>query len=285
MAICDTLFQLLQPRRLTAIVDIGANPIDGEPCYKSMLQNGICNLVGFEPQEEALALLQKNKGPNETYLPYAVGDGDSHTLYCCWAPGMTSLLKPDPRMLSVFNLFSEFGKVLATRSLDTRQLDKIQEVQAVDFLKIDVQGSELAVFRSGRRKLEEAIAIQTEVAFLPLYENQPVFGEIDSELRSQGFVPHAFTQVKRWAIAPLVLNNNPRQGLNQLLEADVVYVRDFTRPDQMSVEQLKHLALIAHHCFRSIDLVLRCLVTLEARGGVQKGAQQRYLTLLATQAG
>ena len=49
--------------------------------------------------------------------------------------------------------------------------------------------------------------------------------------------------------------------MNQLLEADVVYVRDFTFPDKMSSEQLKHLALIAHHCYGSYDLAETVSIT------------------------
>lgn len=123
--------------------------------------------------------------------------------------------------------------------------------------------------------------IQTEVSFMPLYKGQPTLGDIDVELRSQGFVPHCFAAIKKWPIAPCVFNNNPRQALNQLLEADIVYARDFSRPDAMSDEQLKHLALIALHCYRSIDLALRCVMLLEQRGALAVGSQQMYLASLA----
>ena len=36
----DLLTEILKPTRATAIVDIGANPIDGEPPYKAMLAAG-----------------------------------------------------------------------------------------------------------------------------------------------------------------------------------------------------------------------------------------------------
>ena len=162
----------------------------------------------------------------------------------------------------------------------TKRLDDISEIKNLDFLKIDVQGSELSVFRSGRHKLAEAIVIQTEVSFLPLYEHQPLFAEIDLELRSQGFIPHTFAAVKRWAIAPLMINSDPYQGLNQLLEADVVYVRDFSRAEVLTDEQLKHLALISHHCYRSFDLTLRCVLILEQRGSLKKGSHEHYTQLI-----
>ena len=34
------LYELLNPLRLTEVVDIGANPIDGDPPYKPMLDAG-----------------------------------------------------------------------------------------------------------------------------------------------------------------------------------------------------------------------------------------------------
>jgi hypothetical protein len=68
--------------------------------------------------------------------------------------------------------------------------------------------------------------------------------------------------------------------MNQLLESDIVYVRDFSRPELIRDEQLKHLALIAHHCYRSFDLALRCVMLLEQRQVLKTGAQQQYLQIL-----
>ena len=146
---------------------------------------------------------------------------------------------------------------------------------------MDVQGSELEVLRGGTAKLSQAVVVQTEISFVPLYKEQPVFGDIDLELRSQGFIPHCFAAVKYWPIAPSVIDNDPRKPLNQLLEADIVYVRDFSRPDLMSDEYLKHLALIVHFCYGSFDLALRCVMLLERRQALKAGTQQRYLQLLS----
>ena len=280
----DPLFQLLRPERLTAVVDIGANPIDSQPPYHGLLRAGLCTLVGFEPQRAALELLQQRKGPREMYLPHAIGDGSMQTLHVCRGTGMTSLLKPDPRSLALFRVVGEAGRVVGTEVLPTRTLDSVEEVRAIDLLKIDVQGSELAVFRSGRAKLAGAVAVQTEVSWFPLYENQPTIGDIDLELRGQGFLPHAMADLKRWTIAPLVVANDPRRPLNQLLESDLVYVRDIRTVESWTDEQLRHMAMIAHHCYRSFDLALHCMVALERRGRLALGIQQRYLGMLPRQA-
>ena len=273
---------LLAPRRLTEVVDVGANPIDGEPPYAPLLAARLCRVTGFEPQEAALLELQKKKGPDERYLPYAVGNGATRTLNVCRASGMTSLFEPDPATLALFDVLRPLAEVIDRIQLQTRKLDDIAEIGHLDFLKIDIQGGELAVFQGGKLKLSEAVAIQTEISFVTLYKDQPALGDIDAEMRSQGFIPHCFAAVKRWPIAPCVFDNDPRQALNQLLEADIVYVRDFSRPASMGDEQLKHLALIAHHCYQSFDLALRCVMLLEERRALASGAQQRYMEIVAT---
>jgi FkbM family methyltransferase len=276
----QTLHGLLSPQRLTEVVDIGANPIDGEPPYAAMLAAGECRVTGFEPQEHALRALQKKQGPLERYLPYAVGDGKTHIFKICACSGMTSLLEPDPTAFELFSALEPLSTVLWRAPFETRKLDDLAEIQHMDFLKIDIQGSELAVFQGGVAKLAQTVAIQTEVSFVALYQGQPTLGEVDSELRRQGFIPHCFAAVKRWPIAPCVVDNDPRKPLHQLLEADMVYVRDFSRPGGISDEQLKHLALIAHGVYESYDLALRCVMLLEQRGALEAGAQQRYLQLL-----
>jgi FkbM family methyltransferase len=234
--------------------------------------------VGFEPQPEALAALDARKSDCEMYLPFVVGDGSTQTLRVCASDGMTSLLRPDAVMLHHLGGFEFWGRVLQEIPVVTRRLDDLAEIEAIDFLKIDVQGSELSVFRNATRLLRNAIAIHTEVSFVRLYEDQPVFGMVDLALRELGFIPHALASTKRGMISPMV-GARPDAALNQLLEADVVYVRDFTRAEAMSSEQLKHLALVAHHCYQSYDLAMNCIYRLQERSAVAPDAVTQYLKL------
>jgi len=276
----DLLTEILAPARLTAIVDAGANPIDGDPPYKAMLVAGLCEVTGFEPQADALARLEQKKGPHERYLPYVLGDGSDGVLNVCELEGMTSLLVPDPAHLALFNLFPIWGTVKHQIPVTTRKLDDVAEVAHLDFLKMDVQGAERAVLAHGRAKLADTVVIQTEVSFVPLYQGQPVFGEIDLALRELGFLPHCVTGTKIWPISPMVVGDQPNRGIRQLLETDMVYVKDFSRPQNMSAEQWKHLALVAHHCYGSYDLALKAIVTLIEMGAVPDGSNKRYLASL-----
>ena len=273
----DVLLNLLAPHRLTHVVDVGANPIDGEPPYKDMLAKGLCRVTGFEPQADAIAVLNRRKGSLETYLPYVVGRGGEAELKVCRYPGWTSLLQPRAAALEVFPVFQNNATVDAYRSVVTHRLDDVQELAPFDFLKIDVQGSELDVFEGARHHLQHAVAIQTEMPFVALYEGQPTFGVLDQALRAMGFVPHCFANVKQCAIAPLELQHAEGKSAHQLLEADVVYVKDFIQPIAMDDEQLKQLCLLMHHCYRSFDLSARCIDLLQRRSALPKDTLQRYV--------
>jgi len=179
MSADDPLAALLKPGRLIDVVDVGANPHDGSvPPYKELLAKRLCRVIGFEPQAEALRDLDKAKGPNETYLPYALGDGETHTLHVCVIDGMTSLFEPDPSALELFPKFPEWGRVVKRDRVRTVRLDDVSEIETIDWLKIDIQGGELSALQNGRSKLARVVAIQTEVSFVPLYRNQPPFGAI-----------------------------------------------------------------------------------------------------------
>jgi hypothetical protein len=221
-------------------------------------------------------------GPRERYLPYALGDGTARTLHVCGLEGMTSLKVPDPAHLALFNLFPTWGDVKSTHPVATHRLDDIAEVAQMDFLKMDIQGCERDVLAHGRAKLAGAVAVQTEVSFITLYKDQPTLGEMDVMMRELGFLPHCFAEMKIWPLAPTVISGQPNRGLRQLLEADLVYVRDFTRAKNMTAEQWKHLALIAHHCYGSVDLAARCLNMLAELGAVPADASQAYLSSLST---
>jgi FkbM family methyltransferase len=256
MSSSHDLARLLSMGRLTHVVDIGANPIEGAPPYRSLLDAQLCRITGFEPQASALAELNLKKGANEAYFPYAVGDGQEHTLNLCAYPGWTSTFVPSAAALEVFSFFTNNARVVGQTRVQTRRLDDLVEVDDIDFLKIDIQGGELAVFVHGREKLKNA------------------------ELRAQGFIPHAFAALKKWPISPLRFGGNPTQPLNQLLEADLVYVRDFIYADSISSDQLKHLCLIAHSCYNSFDLAGRCVALLAQRGVISSGSLGQYIDIL-----
>jgi hypothetical protein len=72
--------------------------------------------------------------------------------------------------------------------------------------------------------------------------------------------------------------------VNQIVFADVVYVRDFTKAEAMDDEQLKHLAAIALTCYGSFDLAAHCLFRLAERRAVGRNAVELFMNSVSAAA-
>jgi FkbM family methyltransferase len=264
------------------IMDVGAACINERPVYRQLLDEGLGYLNAFEGDTRQTAKIKETYGDKARVFTDFLADGQVHTLYMTHADsGMTSLFKPKAAALKFFNQFEHFGKVERTAKVQTTRLDDVADVPAIDFLKMDVQGSELAVLMHGKNKLAQCVAIQLEVSYISLYENQPTFGEVDVWMRANGYVPHCFVDVKRWSIAPTIRNDNVKAPFNQLLESDIVYIKDPLNLQLLSNDQLINLALISHYSLASFDLCVFMLLELIARKHLHAATHAQYLELLA----
>lgn len=273
------LLRGLNLARLTRVVDVGANPFN-DPPYLSLLRAGGCEVVGFEPQEDALEQLNATKGPNETYLGHAVGDGGTGTLRVFKLAGFTSLYPPDKPAMGFLGK-PRWGRVEKEVPLTTVTLDDCRDLDPFDLLKIDIQGGECDVFRGATRSLADALVVITEVRFYPLYQGEPMLGGVDCELRDQGFQLHKFMFTEARALpSPQMERLRFRQLQDQLVDGDAVYLRDMRDMDRITDEQLKHLALLAASVFASHSLALFCLDHLVRRGVVSSDEPEAYADAL-----
>jgi FkbM family methyltransferase len=261
------------------LIDIGASPLDGQkPVYADLLQLGLLDLIGFEPDPKGLDALNAKKKPNEVFLPYAIGDGRRHTLRVCHAPGLSSILKPSHTVMDLFHFMSDLAQVKARHEVDTMCLDDIPETAGADFIKLDIQGAELMALQGATQRLRDVVALQIETNFIPMYENQPLFAEIDQFMRGQGFMLHKLFDQQSRMLRPFAVGSNPHVIGSQLGWADAVYVRDLTRLDLLTDRQLLALAIIAYNFYASFDLVLLPLGEHDRRHGHK--LQANYLLKL-----
>ncbi|MDJ0611496.1 MAG: FkbM family methyltransferase [Kiloniellales bacterium] len=262
-----TLAETIEFEGQLDVVDIGARAGRGGSPYRKLLDAGLARVVGFEPDPEALEQLRAQSGPRERYLPYAVFDGKTRQFRVCQAPGMSSLLEPNSELLRYFHGFPEWARVRERVDVETVRLDDVSEIEGMDYLKIDVQGAELEIFRHGIEKLSDCLIVHTEVEFLPMYVGQPLFSEVELFLRGLGFRFHRFAPLVSRMIQPLQAGQDLYAGLSQIFWADAVFVRDFTKLESMELPQLKKMALALHEIYGSYDLALRCLMACDARSG------------------
>ncbi len=241
------------------IVDIGASDIEDKPIYDPLMEEGLSNLIGFEPSPEMYEKLKDLESDNAHYLPYALGDGTEQTLKVCRAPGMTSLLEPDMELLTHFHGFDDWAIVEERLPIQTHRLDDIEEISDIDFIKIDTQGAEYQIIEAGQKKITNAVAIHVELSFKPIYHGEKSFAEVDLLVNKLGFSLHTMAQINRRAFRPMIFNNSIFDGLHHILQVDALYIKDFKNLGELSPEKLRSLAAILHYCYGSFDAALLAL--------------------------
>ena len=242
------------------IIDIGAAEMEGyTPSYKILMDLGIADIIGFEANQEACEALNKKNEITSLYLPYIIGDGTSATFYETNYAPTSSLYPPNTKLLEKFHYLNEFTTVIKEHQVQTHRLDEISEIDRADFIKIDIQGSELIALENGVNVLKTAVLVQVEVEFVEMYKGQPLFSDVDSFMRSQGFQFHCFSggiseQLPGRPFKPLMTDNDPNKPFNQTLWADAYYVKDWMNLKALSREQLISYAILTHSVLGSIDL-------------------------------
>lgn len=277
------LKQGLRLDRNLSILDIGANPIN-EPTYHALKTEKMCDVIGFESQKDAFDELQSAKQSNEIYINAAVGDGTTQNLYIYQMSGFTSFYKIYEQAITAIR-----GLWKSTREQDvvpiaTTPLDDIDEVNHVDLLKIDVQGAESQIIQSGKNKLSDLVAVIIELRYFRLYENEQMMGDVDSLLRSKGLILHKLTETKYSLLdSSRAIQLRPRRANSQIIDGDAVYIKDVTKLETFTNEQLALLALSGDGVFFSFDLVLLLLDELVRRGSYTDADIDTYVNMLPSE--
>ena len=261
------------------IMDVGAAIINETPIYKKIIDIGLAQLSAFEGDERQIEKILETYGPNQAEVfNHFLFDGEEHELFICEpASGMTSLFKPKKEALDFFNGFSKLGEVQSVEKIKTIRLDDVPKLRDFDFLKMDVQGAELCILKNGENSLKNCLGVQLEVSYFSLYEGQPTFGDVDVYMRSIGYVPHRFLDFKRWSIAPTIFSGNFSAPGKQLLEADIIYIKNPLLMCSISDNQLHKFSILAHYCFQSVDLCVYILIEMEKRKLIEAGAHKKYI--------
>jgi len=262
-----SLLEVFADLPLINILDVGAMMLDTETPYGELVAQNRARLIGFEPDAVECEKLNQRFGAPHRFFPHFIGDGGPATFYETNVAMTGSLYKPNTRLLEKFNGLEEVTRLVREHPVQTRRLDDIEELGQVDFLKIDVQGGELNVFKGAPRVLASTLVIQTEVEFTELYENQPMFSDVDPYLRSQGFQFHTFLTLGQRCFRPVSIGNDPNLGIRQHLWSDAIYVRDWMALEALSIEQLKKYAILLDHLYQSRDLCSLLLSKIDERAG------------------
>lgn len=214
-------------RSCDLLVDVGANTGQYVRLVRQLGYAG--PVVSFEPEAAAFEGLRReaSKGFCWQVRRIALADREGEACLRVSANSVSSSLLDirEEHLAAAPSLRTVALQPVTVSTLDTQLA---AEPGAALWLKLDVQGSELAVLHGGTATLARTLVVQTEVSLRPLYERQTDYLELFAHLRGTGFTMCH------------VLPGFQDSQTGHLLQFDALFVRlaappggtDLTRPAQ-----------------------------------------------------
>jgi len=266
--ILGNIVKKYSPNLSFSIFEIGAVPLNGEqePFYKLAEIFPKSKISAFEVDEALCADLNSKSSSNITYYPTALGHSNGEQAFyetnasmCC------SLYKPNDAFNSKYNnlevVLLKSESTIKTTTLDTFVQDN--NIDTIDFIKIDVQGAELDIFKGGIKAMANTFFIVSEVEFVPLYIDQPLFGDVCQHFSKQDLMFHKFLGLAGRTLKPIVLQNNPNLP-TQHMWSDAVFIKDISKISTLSSDNILKLSLLAF-LYGSPDLTFHCFQIYDER--------------------
>lgn len=234
-----TLNELLKNYSFT-LVDIGA--AGGAHKRWSTFGESL-NIVGFEPDEKEFVKLRSSD--REMWFNIALADAKGKkTLYITKSQTNTSFLSPNHELLNQLQWSPTMPvtdhDILKEVQIECDALDNVLKSRNVhsDYLKLDTQGSELAILKGADRALrDDLLIVEIEVEFAPIYKDQPLFADIDAFMRERGFILQDlgnFLYMKPRGLAGI------GGAKGRIIAADALYIKDFSHSYRSLYEQGEH---------------------------------------------
>jgi FkbM family methyltransferase len=178
-------------------------------------RNNKLRVIAFEPVPEVYKLLSARYTdyPNFTAYNLALGDKDGEVdFYANEYTYSSSVLPMSDAHINEFPYTRNANLInVAISRLDT--LINASNLNKPILVKVDVQGFEKQVIAGGKELLSHVDYMIIEVSFVELYDNQPLFDEINLQMNHLGFL----------------YNGNIEQLISKktgsVLQADALYVK------------------------------------------------------------
>jgi len=182
----------------------------------------LVRVVGFEPSKEQFSKLKPSA--HELWINTALaGSSGSRPIYLTKYWSNISLLPPNSAVIKEL-AFGDGHEITGTAQVDCQTLAEVatEHDLQLDVLKVDTQGTELEILRGAAPLLPSLVAVEAEVEFVPLYTEQPLFADVDRELRSHGFDLQDLGNILYLKPRAFPTTGGPK---GRIISADVLYIR------------------------------------------------------------
>ena len=204
------------------LVDVGASG-GIESHWKSAEK--YLQLIGFEPDEREFVNLKRKENPRVKYFNTGLyKEKTSLEYYLTQKQQTSSIFEPNRIFLNRFPEANRFD-VIKQIKIEVDTLDNqftIHHIEDTDFIKVDTQGSELFILAGAVDTIKNHVfGVEVEVEFVEMYQNQPLFSDVDSFMRRQGFWLFDIQSV-HWKRN---IGKNYHKKRGQIIFGNVLYLR------------------------------------------------------------
>ena len=246
------------------IADVGASGGIHERWFN--YGSGIKTIL-FEPDYKEFEKLASEKSENSLVINSALAEKAKMVEFnICKKQEVSSIYTPNQNLLNRYEDSQRFH-IERTVSLKADSLDNLlrkEDINEIDFIKIDTQGSELDILKGATNFYENLIGLEVEVEFIELYHKQPLFSEVNSFIESKGF---SLIDLKRYFWKRKSKNYSNRKG--QLVFADALY---FKEPENLitisNINEKKIIRSLHTYLAYGYDDLARTLLELSEKDGL-----------------
>ena len=220
----EKLIQKLVKNKTPVLFDIGAHHGESVQYLKELFEKS--SIYSFEPDPESFQILSSKAVSGVNYYNLALSDANGRaTLYRNKISHTNSLLKVNLKSEDSIGIaaaktnddrqyMSEFNLKFHVNTITLDSFAKINSIENVDLLKIDVQGADSKVLNGGKETLKKTTIVVLEISFFDYYEQQTSFLDVELLLSPLGFKLYSISEI----------SNNPMNGRTDWVE--VVYVNN-----------------------------------------------------------
>ena len=267
----EKLVEIIQKTKIDCkftLIDIGALPIENSKprFYKIIEYFPSSEIIGFEIEKEVCDQMNSKAAKGTRYFPFALGENnEKRKLYITENPMCTSLYKPNENLANLYHEL-QYMNLKKETEIETITLDSFVDehsIDVIDFIKIDVQGAELDILKGSKKLLNNVLKIECEVEFIPLYYDQPLFGDIAKFLSQYNFMFNKFLGLSGRTLKPLIANRD-KTSASQHMWTDAIFIQHINKIQNLNDEKLLKLSVLAA-IYNSLDLTCYYLSLYDKR--------------------
>lgn len=247
---------------------------------------GLLAIGRFGSVQQLHELLDKHQLAHlMSYSADGVLDGSSTPWHCYQADDLGSHLPLRSEWVALFPGYQSWGTQKSAEPVSTQTMAQLLagSTSPPRLADLDLRGCELRALQSNPQILNDLALLQCRLATTAMYRHGSDLFELGAWLKTQGYVLHHLTNENKRLFRPFGTDENPLAGRNQLLQIDAVFMPDPLTWMQLEEPRLLALAFFAHALYRSTDLAMLALNTLDRRDrGSREATLRCYLEAAST---